>query len=194
MSMHLEMERKLVLLAHPYHITASGASGHTQRRLAPSTQCDAQKVKAQVYYLSTAQSTSKAASTVISCHKKISLWFIFHWITGSLPTKSKVAGDQDELMEPQWIWELQGWAKASRGLCPAPRCSCCVTVKAPGQGKQVGSLANMCCSCSFCLQKKWGACVWTPGHHDDQVWWENRPGKKMYLGKKTTLKTPLLIR
>lgn len=29
MSMHMEMERKALLLAHPYHITTSGASGQT---------------------------------------------------------------------------------------------------------------------------------------------------------------------
>lgn len=182
MSLHLEMERKAVLLAHPYHITTSGASGHTQRRLAPSTQCDAQKGKAQVYSVSAAYSPSKAASTVISCLKKISLWFAVHWITGSLPTNSKVAGDEDELMEPQWVW--QGWAKASGGLCPAPRCSCCATLEASRQGKQVRSLANMCCSCSFCLQKKWGVSVQMPGHRHDKVWWGNGPGKKNVSGEK----------
>lgn len=24
-----------------------------------------------------------------------------------------MAGDKDDLMEPQWVWELHGWAKAS---------------------------------------------------------------------------------
>jgi len=48
MSMHMEMERKAVILAHPYHITTSGASGQTVRGLAPSIQYHTQKGNAEV--------------------------------------------------------------------------------------------------------------------------------------------------
>ena len=128
-------------------------------------------------------------------------------MAGSLPTKSKVVGDGDELLEPQWVGELHGQAKASGGHCPAARCACCavkqaapVLAPAPRQGaKQAVSLENTCYSCEirlcvFNLQKKHG--VYVPGGQGTSM---TRPGGKMdqgnnVPGQERTKITPRLIR
>lgn len=96
-----------------------------------------------------------------------------HWVTGNFPTK--VAGDKNELMEPQWVWELQ----TSADLCPAPRCSCCATMKAPGQGQSRWGALQTCATLALSAFKRNGVSV-SRGQGTSMT----RSGGKMDQGKK----------
>lgn len=118
------------------------------------------------------------------------LLFVVHWFTGSLPTKLKVSGDKDELMKPQWIWELQGWVEASVDICPAPRCTCSATCRDKVGGESCKHVLLLLFLPSketgcLCLETRVSSMTRSGGKTDQ--------GKKCIWEKKT-LKTPLLVR
>lgn len=154
-------------------------------------QCDAQKDKAEVCSLSSAQSTSRAASTVISCHQNIT---VVCCSLGHCWLSYKVKSGRRQ----RWVsWAsvglgIAGALQISAGLCPAPRCSCCATMKAPGQGQsRWGALQTLESLALSAFKRNGGSVSGGQGTSMTSSGGKMDQGKKMYLGKKKTMKTPL---
>lgn len=172
MSMHLEMERKAVLLAHPDHITTSGASGHIQGRLAPSTQYNAQKGHLVHFQGS------------FNCNIMLPKYHCCMLFIGSLVAFLQSQKMHETKMSLRGSGNCRGGPKPLRvfallwGGAAVPLC------RLPGRGKAGGEPCKHVLFSLFLPSKEMGCLRLEAGHQLGKVWWENGPGKTCTWEKK----------